>query len=92
MKSRPIGALNVGLQKDFGKKWGTLGLSYNDIFLSSNWRAFADRPDLNLVLETTYQMAERTLTLTYSRRFGSENVKGARQRATGSEEERRRVN
>lgn len=90
--SRPFGALNIGLQKELPNNKGNLQFSVNDVFFSANWSGTADQPDLNLKWDGRFNFSERVFRLSYSRNFGSSKVKAARQRNTGSEEERRRVN
>lgn len=93
VKTAPIGVLNLGFQKQFGNNNNTLRFSINDVFFTGNWRMTLNQPALNnLRYEGFYRFSERVFRLSYSQNFGSSKVKKARQRTTGSEEERRRVN
>ncbi|MBR9923321.1 MAG: TonB-dependent receptor [Bacteroidetes bacterium] len=91
-KIEPFGALNAGIQKSFGNNGGTLSFSVQDIFRTGNWRVSASDPALNLDYEGFYRFSARVFRLSYTRDFGSNQVKSARQRNTGAEEERNRVN
>jgi len=83
---------DIGIQKKFGDKWGSLRFAANDVFDSSEWKSVTDVPDQNLTIARNFKFSHRTFSLTYSRSFGNSKVKSSRNRETGSEEERRRVN
>lgn len=87
----PIGALNIGIQKKFGGNAGTLRFGVDDVFNSLRWRGETNFPEHNLVSTFEADFSQRTFKVTYSRNFGNEKLKRQRQRATGSEEERGRV-
>lgn len=87
----PIGALNIGIQKKFGGNAGTLRFGVDDVFNSLKWRGESNFPEHNLVSTFEADFSQRTFKLTYSRNFGNKELKGARKRTTGSEEERERV-
>jgi len=84
--------VNLGLQKKFSDKWGTLKFSINDIFDSIEFNGGTDLPDQNIKTRNTFDFSNRTFSLSYSRNFGNSTVKSSRNRKTGSEEERQRVN
>lgn len=90
VQNKPFSRVTFGLQKKLANNAGRLAFSVDDIFFSAIWEAFIDEPDLQY--NQRYRFTERIFRLTYSRNFGSNKVKSARKRATGSEEERRRVN
>jgi hypothetical protein len=85
------GSLNIGLQKEFGPRWGKLNFNVNDIFASNNWYGTADQPELNVLVRSNYLQAERTFMLTWTNKFGNSKLKDARQRANGAAEEMRRL-
>ncbi|MBT8276777.1 MAG: TonB-dependent receptor family protein [Bacteroidia bacterium] len=84
--------INLGLQKKFSDKWGTLKFSINDILDSVEFNGGTDLPEQNILTRNTFDFNNRTFTLTYSRNFGNKELRSARNRETGSEEERRRIN
>lgn len=90
--SRPLGELNAGIQKELGGNLGTLRFNVSDILFSAIWTSTIDDPAENFYYRGQYRQTERIFRLTYSNKFGSNKVKDARRRTTGSEEERRRVN
>ncbi|MBC7774368.1 MAG: TonB-dependent receptor [Phycisphaerae bacterium] len=85
------GSANVGIQKDFGEKWGKLRFNASDLFMSTNWYGNTNQPEINLMVRQSYQMAERTFMLSWTNTFGNKKLKSARQRQTGSAEEMRRI-
>ena len=91
-KSEPIWQVNVGVQKQFEGDQGTLRFNVEDVFNSMKWDAGFNYPEQNLVTRGVYDFSQTTFKVTYSRSFGNKKLKAARNRATGSEEERRRVN
>jgi hypothetical protein len=90
--TRPFGAVNFGLQKELNNNAGTLRFSVSDIFFTANWRTVVVVPEENLNLERFFRFSERVFRISYSRNFGNNELRAARNRATGSEEERNRVN
>lgn len=84
--------INLGIQKKFGDKWGTLRFNINDILDSYQLQGSTDIPEENLNTYNTFDFSNRTFLLTYTRNFGNKKLKSARSRGTGAEEERRRVN
>ena len=87
-----IYGINIGFQQNFGEKWGTLKLSINDLLDSVKFSGGTDLPEQNIRTNNTFDFSNRTFAITYSRNFGNSKLKSSRNRETGSEEERRRVN
>ncbi|HEY4285808.1 MAG TPA: outer membrane beta-barrel protein [Puia sp.] len=85
-----FGSLDVGLQKKLGKS--NFRLAYSNMLNTMKFLLKVDRPDLNLVVYRELQFVFPAVRLTYSRSFGNDKLKGTRQRSTGSEDERGRVN
>jgi len=82
-------SINVGLQKELLDGQANIRLSVNDIFFSSGWTATS-------VLGQLYQEGggnwdSRRVQLNLRYRFGNQNVKKARNRSTGLQEQARRV-
>ena len=84
--------INIGFQNKFSDKWGTIKFSINDALDSSEFKGGTDLPDQNIRTMNTFDFSNRTFTLTYSRNFGNNKLKSSRDRETGSEDERKRVN
>ncbi|GAB3173141.1 TonB-dependent receptor [Telluribacter humicola] len=87
--ANPQGMLNLGLQKTVLDKKGTLRLNVNDVFWTNKFKGVADFRDINLTVQSRWPSRQIRATFTY--RFGNQNVKGARQRKTGSDELQQRV-
>ena len=85
-------SINLGIQKKFRGGGGTLGFKLNDLLDSLKWTFAADLPQQNLNFVNTVDFFNRTFVVTYSRNFGNRKLKSARERETGAEEEKRRVN
>ncbi|MFZ4477386.1 MAG: outer membrane beta-barrel protein, partial [Saprospiraceae bacterium] len=88
---RATGAANIGIQKDFGEKWGKLRLNATDLFLTSNWFGVTNQPESNLRVNESFQFAERVIMLSWTNTFGNNILKSARQRQTAAAEEARRI-
>lgn len=85
------GSVNIGLEKDFGEQWGKLRFNVSDLFLTTNWYGETRQPEINLLVKSSYRIAERTFMLSWTNTFGNRKLKSARQRQTGSAEEMRRI-
>lgn len=88
----PYRVLNVGIQKKFKDNHGTLRFGIDDVLNSAKVRFETNLPEYNVVSTGVLDFSQRTFKLSYSRNFGNRQLKGNRQRTTGAEEERRRVN
>jgi hypothetical protein len=88
---KSLGALNFGAQKKLKGDGGSFRFNITDIFNTTKFRGSVDLPQHNLVLSRKLQFVTRTARLTYSKNFGSSQVKARKNRATGSDEERKRV-
>ena len=84
--------VNLGIQKKFSEKWGTLRFNINDIFDSNEFNSSTTLPDQNLFVSASLDFSNRTFLLTYSRTFGNKKAKSLRNRREGAEEERQRIN
>jgi len=91
-KSEELYGVNFGLQKKLGNRWGTLKFSINDVFDSVIFRGNVNLPEENINIDSSFDFVVRTFSLTYSQTFGNSKLKSTRDRETGSEDERRRVN
>lgn len=90
-KVKPFASLNFGLQKKLGQAGGNLSLNITDVTGPPRYRGSIEAPEHNLVTNSKLRFAVTTFKLTYTRRFGNNNVKEGRKRVTGSEEEKQRV-
>ncbi|WP_242082309.1 outer membrane beta-barrel family protein [Aestuariivivens sediminis] len=92
VKYDPVLMLNLGIQKKLSEKWGSLRISVNNVF---NWiplKGGTDLPEENVFTKNSFDFSKRTFLLTYTRNFGNKKLQSSRDRKTGAEEERQRVN
>lgn len=85
-------AINTGIQQKLKGNWGNIKFAINDLLDSLEFTGGTNLPDQNIKTSNVFDFSNRTFLITYSRNFGNSQVKAARERETGSEEERRRVN
>ncbi len=91
-KTEAVFSMNIGFQKKFSDKWGTLKFSVNDLLDSRAFKSTTFIPELNLNTYNTLRFSNRTFILTYTRNFGSNKIKSTRRRQSGAEEEIIRTN
>jgi hypothetical protein len=84
-------SLNAGVQKKLGEKRGNLLLNVTNFSGPPHLRASVDAPEHNLITNADLRFVVTTFKLTYTRKFGSAKVKENRNRKTGSEDEKGRV-
>ncbi|MDE3236376.1 MAG: TonB-dependent receptor [Bacteroidota bacterium] len=88
-RNKPQGGLDAGIQKLLMQKKATLKISVTDIFFTSPWASSSDFGGLNIRANGYWE--SRTLKVSFTYRFGSSQVKSARQRQTGLESESKRI-
>jgi len=86
--SRPLGSLDLGVQKNILKEKATVKLAFVDLFNTQKWQQTATTNELQL---TTYRKWEsQNFTIGFSWRFGNNKIKKARERE-GDEEGVKRI-
>ena len=88
---KSLGALNLGIQKKLSGQKGKLSFNVKDIFNSMVGRISVNLPAQNLVTRGSFNFSNRTYSITYSKSFGSNEIKANRNKSAASEEERKRV-
>ncbi|TDE16483.1 TonB-dependent receptor domain-containing protein [Dyadobacter psychrotolerans] len=86
----PQGMLNLGIQKSLMAKKATVRLNVQDLFWTNKFTGTTQFEDIDLSVKSMWPSRQVRMTFTY--RFGNQNVKGARQRNTGSDDIQKRVN
>ncbi|WP_298733919.1 TonB-dependent receptor [uncultured Chitinophaga sp.] len=84
-----IGEVDLGLQQDLWAKRATLKVSYTDIFYTLKLKSTSDFNGLDLYSSTIPE--SRLFKVSFTYRFGSNQIKAARNRSTGAADERRRI-
>ena len=87
-----LASMDWGIQKKFAAKKSTLSFNISNIFnsLTSTYSVYI--PAQNLIHTNKSIYGYTNYSLTFSRNFGNEKVKGTRERITGAEDEKGRVN
>jgi hypothetical protein len=88
---KSFGSFNAGIQKKLNHNKGTIQVTGTDLFWTNRFAIRSINQQLNQDINMDAKFEPRVIRLTYSRNFGNATVKPAKQRVTGSEEERRRV-
>lgn len=82
-------AVDWGIQKQIMKKKGTIKLNINDVFNTQRFRGTFENAGRYSAVDSKWESRQVRLNFTY--RFGNTNVKAARSRKTGLEDEQNRV-
>jgi hypothetical protein len=88
-KSKAIWSMDGGVQKTMMKGKGNLKLSVSDIFQTMRWGGTSNFAGQYLYSNGGFESRQFKVNFTY--RFGNTQVKAARQRKTGLEDESQRV-
>lgn len=88
-RAQPMGAFSVGVQKKVLDGKGNLKLNINDPFWLNHFSGRAVVQDINFQVASRWESRRFMLTFTY--RFGNQNVKSARQRNSATSAEQNRV-
>ncbi|HMO62928.1 MAG TPA: TonB-dependent receptor [Ferruginibacter sp.] len=88
-KSKEMWSVDVGVQKQFMGGKINAKISGTDIFFTQKWRGESNFAGQLLIASGQFESRQVRLNVTY--RFGSTQVKAARQRKTGLDEENKRV-
>ncbi|GAB3698481.1 outer membrane beta-barrel family protein [Spirosoma flavus] len=86
---RPLGQLNVAVQKNMWGKKGTLRMNVTDIFYTNPVHATAAYA--NYVEQFDQRQDTRIATASFTYRFGSDTIAPSRRRTGGAEDEKRRA-
>ncbi|MBO9151460.1 TonB-dependent receptor domain-containing protein [Chitinophaga sp. GCM10012297] len=88
-RMNPMYAFNVGFQKTVLDKKGTIRLNVNDVFNTQRFGGTYSVTNRDIKLANRWDSRQVRVSFTY--RFGNSNVKEARNRKTGLEDEQSRV-
>ncbi len=88
-KMKSMYAFNIGLQKQILNKRGTIRANVNDVFATQRFSGDYHTTNRTVKLSNSWDSRQYRISFTY--RFGNSNVKEARNRKTGLEDEQSRV-
>ena len=88
-KTKPQGGFDIGVQQSLLKKKATVKVAWTDVLHTMPWRSESDFGGLYIKGNGSWEST--TFRLSLSWRFGSNDVKQARQRKTGLETEKGRI-
>lgn len=88
-KMKPMGSLDIGMQKTFLQKKLTAKISLSDVFKTQQWYAVSNFS--GLYVDATGNWESRQLRLNVSYRFGNTQVERQRDRKTGSDDVNSRI-
>ena len=88
-KTKPQGAMDLGVQKLIFQKRASIKASFTDMFFTAPWSATNKFGGVNLKAGGNWE--SRTFRLNFTWRFGSNQIKQSRERKTGLESEARRI-
>jgi outer membrane receptor protein involved in Fe transport len=86
---RSFGSFNLGAQKSLLNDRATLRLTVNDVLFSNKQRGTVNYQDVNVAFLSYSESRQARVSFTY--KIGNQQLKAARRRATGLDEERARV-
>lgn len=88
-ETRSLGSLNLAVQKKFMNDKMTLRLAVNDVLFTSPWRGDTRFGDLTIAGDGGSDSRQFRINLTYN--FGRNEIRKARKRDTGIEDEKDRI-
>ena len=89
-RSKSMGSIDMGVKKQIFNGNGSISLRASDILGTTGWRMVNDFTP-GLYMQGTGRNENQNVTLSFSYRFGNQNVKGSRQRKTGTEDVNSRI-
>lgn len=88
-RSKPIGSINLGVQKSIWNNKVTVKLRLTDLLNTQRWAQTVNNGALRM--QTYRKWESRNIGINFSYRFGKQSIKSARERSTGNEAETGRI-
>jgi len=90
LQAKAQGQISAGFAKSLWNRKASLRVNINDIFFMNRFAGTVNYQDLNFKVNSRWESRQVRVSFTY--RFGNQNVKGARQRSTSTDDLRNRAN
>lgn len=87
--ARSMGAVNAAIAKQLMDKKATIKLGVRDIFRTTNFRGYSRYADVDLVVENNRIQDSRVYSISFTYKFGKNNIAPERRRGGAREEESR---
>jgi iron complex outermembrane recepter protein len=81
--------MDIGVAKKLWDGDGTVKIAFSDVFKTARWASYTELGKLRMDMSGTWEGQQ--LRINFSYRFGNKNVKEARDRKSGLEDEKNRV-
>ena len=89
--ARPMGAMNLGMSKQLFKKKATIKFGVRDVLRTSNFSGYSRYADVDLNVSNDRRRDNRIYNISFSYKFGKNNIAPERRRSGGASEEQSRV-
>ena len=89
--TKASGSLDLGISKKLPDKKGAIIFSIVNTLNTLRGGMYTDMPEQNIYVNTNFRFTQRTYKLSYTRNIGKESLKQKRDRLTGAEEEKKRI-
>ena len=90
-RQKGYGSIDLGLRKKLSGTKGVLTLTVSNILESQDFILTTDNPALREEARLGVNFVQRSFRLSYTRSFGNDKLRASRERATGAEDEKGRV-
>lgn len=90
LQAKAQGQISAGFAKSLWNRKASLRVNVNDIFFLNRFAGTVKYQDLNFKIYSRWESRQVRVSFTY--RFGNQNVKAARQRSTSTDDIRNRAN
>jgi Outer membrane protein beta-barrel family len=87
----PMGSIDLGVQKKFATKRSSLSFNIRGLVKTLSSKSYAFIPEQNLIAKNRSIYGYTNYSLSFNHSFGSDKVKGKRDRSTGAEDEKGRA-
>lgn len=88
---RSMGAINMGVSKQLMNKNATIKFGVRDLLRTSNFSGYSRYADVDIDISNDRRKDNRVYNISFTYKFGKNNIAPARQRRGGANEEQSRV-